>query len=78
MPHSAHWLDAHDGAQQGTDKRDQSIKDGDCAGDNPGDDRDAESAGEPGYPVRGGVAAEMAGVAEGVDEDEFCWDLCTQ
>lgn len=77
-PHSAHWLDAHDGAQQGADKRDQGVEDGDCAGDDPGDYCYAEGAGEPGYPVRGGVAAEMARVAEGVDEDEFCRDLVQQ
>lgn len=71
-------MNAHDGPQQGTDERDQSVKDGNCAGYNPGYDCDAEGAGEPGYPVRGGVAAEMARVAECVDEDEFCRDLYTQ
>lgn len=75
QPHATHGLEAHRGAEQGTDQRDEIAKDGDGAGDDVGDDGDAEGASEPDDPVLDGVGSQMAGAVEYANEDVLASDL---
>ena len=72
QPHAPHGLEAHERAEQGTDQRDQRVENGDGAGDDVCDYRDAEGAAEPGAPVYRRVAGQVSGALEDVDEDVFC------
>lgn len=74
-PHATHRLEAHHRAQQGSDERHKSVKHWDRAGDNIGNDGNAEGAGEPNGPVRDGITDEVFGAAKQMDEDIFRWDL---
>lgn len=61
QPHTTHGLEAHRGAEQGTDQRDEVSENGDRAGDDVGDEGYTEGAAEPDDPVLHGVGGEMAG-----------------
>lgn len=75
QPHATHGLEAHWGAEQGTNQRNEIAKDGNGASDDVGDHCDAESASEPDDPVLDGVGGQMAGAVEDADEDVFASDL---
>lgn len=55
QPHAAHGLDAHDGAEKGTDERDERVEDGNRASNDVCNESDPEGAAEPGRPVNWGV-----------------------
>lgn len=71
QPHAGHGLEAHGGAEEGADERDEVAEDGDGAGDDVGDEGDAEGAADPDGPVREGVGGEVPGALEDADEDVF-------